>query len=298
MSTREELRRIAADAFGWPELRPEQLGAMEHAVDGRDVLAVLPTGSGKSAIYQVPALLRDGPTVVVSPLIALQRDQREGLAGTAAPDAVAVNSAQRAGETRAAWDAVDSGDAAYLFLAPEQLANDEVVDRLAAAGTSLFVVDEAHCVSEWGHDFRPDYLRLGGVVERLGHPPVIALTATAAPPVRADIISRLGLREHREVIASFDRPNLHLVARLHADAAQRRAEVVERVVDLAGPGLVYCSTRKDAVAYAAALSGRGVRAAAYHAGLRRAVRDEVHERFMSGALDVAVATSAFGMGID
>jgi ATP-dependent DNA helicase RecQ len=298
VSTREELRRIAADAFGWPELRPEQLGAMEHAVDGRDVLAVLPTGSGKSAIYQVPALLRDGPTVVVSPLIALQRDQREGLAGTAAPDAVAVNSAQRAGETRAAWDAVDSGDAAYLFLAPEQLANDEVVDRLAAAGTSLFVVDEAHCVSEWGHDFRPDYLRLGGVVERLGHPPVIALTATAAPPVRADIISRLGLREHREVIASFDRPNLHLVARLHTDAAQRRAEVVERVVDLAGPGLVYCSTRKDAFAYAAALSGRGVRAAAYHAGLRRAVRDEVHERFMSGALDVAVATSAFGMGID
>ncbi|MEN3265645.1 RecQ family ATP-dependent DNA helicase [Pseudonocardia sp.] len=298
MGIRDDLQRIAADTFGWPELRPEQLDAMEHVAGGHDVLAVLPTGSGKSAIYQVPALLRNGPAVVVSPLIALQRDQREGLTESGAPDAVAVNSAQRAGETRAAWDAVDAGDAEYLFLAPEQLARDEVMARLVAAGPALFVVDEAHCVSEWGHDFRPDYLRLGEVVERLGHPPVVALTATAAPPVRADIVSRLGLRDHREVLTSFDRPNLRLAGHEYADAAQRRAEVVERVVELGGVGLLYCATRKDTVAYAGALAERGVAAAAYHAGLRRARRDEVHEQFMNGAMDVVVATSAFGMGID
>jgi ATP-dependent DNA helicase RecQ len=298
VSTGTDLRRIAADDFGWSHLRPEQLDAMEHVVRGHDVLAVLPTGSGKSAIYQVPALLRAGPTVVVSPLVALQHDQREGLAESGAPDAVAVNSVQRSGENRAAWEALFAGCAEYVFLAPEQLANDEVVERLRAAGPGLFVVDEAHCVSEWGHDFRPDYLRLGSVVERLGHPPVIALTATAAPPVRADIVERLGLRAHHEVIASFDRPELRLVARHHADADRRRAEVEQRAVELDGPGLVYCATRKDTTAYAEALGARGVAAAAYHAGLSRAVRGDVHERFMDGGLDVVVATSAFGMGID
>jgi ATP-dependent DNA helicase RecQ len=298
VSTRTDLSRIAADSFGWSHLRPEQIAAMEHAVHGRDVLAVLPTGSGKSAIYQVPALLRDGPTIVVSPLVALQHDQREGLAESGAPDAVVVNSVQRSGETRAAWEAVDDGSAEYVFLAPEQLANDEVVERVRAAGPGLFVVDEAHCVSEWGHDFRPDYLRLGSVVERLGHPPVIALTATAAPPVRRDIVERLGLHEHHEVVASFDRPELQLAAHHHADADQRRAEVEQRAVELPGPGLVYCATRKDTTAYAEALAARGVDAAAYHAGLSRAARADVHERFMDGRLDVVVATSAFGMGID
>jgi ATP-dependent DNA helicase RecQ len=299
-STRDELSRTAAETFGWTHLRPEQLEGMEHALEGHDVLAVLPTGSGKSAIYQVPALLRDGPAVVVSPLIALQHDQREGIANGRDLTAVAVNSLQKAGENRAAWEALDSGSAEYVFLAPEQLASDEVVERVRAARPGLFVVDEAHCVSEWGHDFRPDYLRLGGIIARLGHPPVIALTATAAPPVRADIVERLGLRDHREVLASFDRPELHLAAHQYADADQRRAEVVERVVErsAAGAGLVYCATRKDTVAYAEALTARGVAGAAYHAGLKRAEREDVHERFLGGDLAVVVATSAFGMGID
>jgi ATP-dependent DNA helicase RecQ len=294
----EDLRRVAAESFGWDELRPEQLRAMTQLAQGADVLAVLPTGAGKSAIYQVPALLADGPVVVVSPLIALQRDQRDGIAEANAPDAVVVNSAQRAAETAQAWAAIADGQARYLFLSPEQLANDEVVHRVTESGVAMFVVDEAHCVSEWGHDFRPDYLRLGRVIERLGHPPVAALTATAAPPVRADIVDRLGLRDPDEVIASFDRPNLHLAAFTHQDAELRRAELVQRAVELPGPGLVYCATRKESVLLAEAIGERGVRAAAYHAGLKRSVRDEVHHDFIAGTLPVVVATSAFGMGID
>ncbi|MCE3553868.1 RecQ family ATP-dependent DNA helicase [Pseudonocardia sp. RS11V-5] len=297
-TARERLQQAAADRFDFPELHPDQLEGMEHLLAGRDVLAVLPTGAGKSAIYQVPAVLLDGPTVVVSPLIALQHDQQQGLAERDVPEAVTVNSAQPAARTDHAWEALATGEAEYLFLAPEQLAKDDVVERLIEAGTSLFVVDEAHCVSEWGHDFRPDYLRIGATIARLGHPPVVALTATAAPPVRADIVERLGLHEPREVVASFDRPELHLTVHVYADDDLRHREIVERVRELPKPGLVYVATRKEAERYSEALSALDLRAAPYHAGLNRTRREEVHDGFLDGTVDVVVATSAFGMGID
>jgi ATP-dependent DNA helicase RecQ len=300
---RDELARVAEKTFGWSRLRPHQREAMEHVVAGHDTLVVLPTGAGKSAIYQVPALLADGPTVVVSPLLALQQDQLEGIGESKAPEAVAVNSMMSKREREEAWAAIREGCAQYLFLAPEQLAKDAVVEELAALGLGLFVVDEAHCVSAWGHDFRPDYLRLGHVIERIGRPPVLAMTATAAQPVREDIVARLGLRDHREVIDSFDRPNLHLRVVQAIEDDEKRREVVARVRELHAEsephrGLVYVATRKDAERYAEELAGEGIAVAAYHAGMRGADRESVHERFLDDELDVVVATSAFGMGID
>ncbi|MFJ8588822.1 RecQ family ATP-dependent DNA helicase [Streptomyces sp. NPDC093595] len=296
--TAARLERAAADVFGWHRLRPGQTEAMEAVMAGRDTLVVMPTGAGKSAVYQVPTLLLPGPTVVVSPLLALQRDQIAGLLGHRAPDAVAVNSAQAADETATAWEAVRSGDAEYLFLSPEQLAKDDVIDSLARARPALFVVDEAQCVSAWGHDFRPDYLRLGHAVRRVGRPTVLALTATAAPPVRQEIVDRLGMEDPALVVAGFDRPNIGLHVRRFEDDDAKRAAVVERAAAEPKPGIVYTATRKDAEAYAGELARLGLSAAAYHAGLRAAERSGVHEGFLAGDVDVVVATSAFGMGID
>ncbi|KZB86144.1 recombinase RecQ [Amycolatopsis regifaucium] len=297
----EELQRVAAEVFGWPELSGEQLEAMEQIMAGHDVLVVLPTGAGKSAIYQVPAMKLAGVTLVVSPLIALQNDQRESIEASHAPEAVAVNSSQRAGERKNAWKAIEDGKAKYLFLSPEQMSKKDVLDTLAELDISLIAIDEAHCVSAWGHDFRPDYLCLAPVIEQLGHPPVLALTATAALPVREEIVERLGLRDHREVIAGFDRPNLHLAVERFSDDEDKRHTLITLVRSLTkdpGTGLVYVASRKDAEYFADELARAGVRAAAYHAGMKTHGREQVHERFLDGEVDVVVATSAFGMGID
>ncbi|HET9657238.1 MAG TPA: RecQ family ATP-dependent DNA helicase [Kineosporiaceae bacterium] len=305
----ERLHRTARERFGWPRLRPGQLVAARALVSGRDVLAVMPTGSGKSAIYQVAALLIPGPTVVVSPLIALQRDQVAGLRDSWAPEAVALNSAAPAEQTSRAWESLRSGQAEFVFLAPEQLAKPGVLEGLAQLRPSLLVVDEAHCISAWGHDFRPDYLRLADALAALGRPVVAALTATAAPPVRTQIRDRLGLRDVCEVVHGFDRPNLRLEVRRFVDPGRQRAAVVDQAARQEGPGLVYAATRKATEEYAKALRDKGVRAEAYHAGLPRDRRRAVHDRFLGtrpdpgqdaaeGRIDVVVATSAFGMGID
>ncbi|MCW2802914.1 MAG: ATP-dependent helicase, RecQ family [Propionibacteriaceae bacterium] len=293
-----QLLALARDRFGWSALRPEQERAVRALLDGSDVLAVMPTGWGKSAIYQLAGLFLDGPTVVLSPLLALQRDQMLSLEGTDGPGAVAVNSDARAAEVRGSWESVRSGSAEFLFLTPEQLARPEVLDSLTGARPSLLVVDEAHCVSSWGHDFRPDYLRIGDALERIGRPRVLALTATAAPPVRAEILERLRMRDASEIIHGFDRPNLTLSVRLFADDRSKQAAVVEEVSSEVKPGLVYVGRRKDTETYADRLRGSGLRAAAYHAGMRVRERERVHDEFLNGGLDVVVATSAFGMGID
>jgi ATP-dependent DNA helicase RecQ len=301
---RAKVLRVARERLGFDELRPGQLESIESVLDGRDTLCVMSTGSGKSAIYQLAGMLIDGPTVVISPLIALQRDQMDAVdARTDGFEAATLNSTlseRRRGEL---LDDVEDEEIEFVLLAPEQLANEEVLDRLRSSGVSLFVVDEAHCVSQWGHDFRPDYLRVGPAIEALGHPPVLALTATAAPPVRDEILELLGMRRPNVVVRGFDRPNLRLEVQRFHDASKKHGALVEHVVDAAGagrtPGIVYCATKRAAEELAAELRDLGVRADVYHGGLSAKKRERRQQAFMeSDGIDVMVATIAFGMGID
>ena len=300
--TRVTLIQTASDVFGWETPREGQLEAMTAVVSGRDVLCVMPTGHGKSAVYQVPALAMPGIAVVVSPLVALQQDQAEAInAAAGLPRAYVLNSSQSQGRIDEAWAAAEDTDeerrAKFLFLAPEQLAREEVAQRLKGLDVSILVIDEAHCVSAWGHDFRPDYLQLGALVQALNRP-VVALTATAAPPVRTEISRVLQLKDPFLIAQGFDRPNLHLAVHMHVEADDKRRAVLESVPELEQPGLVYVATRKETEQYAEELEKAGLRAAAFHSGRPAAERRDVHRRFLDDELDVVVATTAFGMGID
>ncbi|MCR1981267.1 RecQ family ATP-dependent DNA helicase [Cellulosimicrobium cellulans] len=301
--TLADVRDTAREVFGYRDLRPGQREAIAALLDGRDVLLVLPTGAGKSAVYQLPGLELPGPTLVVSPLIALQQDQVRSLLELGDDDAraAAVSSAVPAAERRAALEAAAAGELEFLFLSPEQLANDEVLDAVRAARPSLVAVDEAHCVSTWGHDFRPEYLRVGERLDTLDpRPRVLALTATASPPVREDVAERLHLRDAAVIVRGFARPGIALEVVRAVEAADKDRAVVERVRAEAehGVGIVYVGTRRRTTEVADALAEAGLRTAAYHGGLRRAERDEAQRRFTEDEVDVVVATSAFGMGID
>ena len=251
----------------------------------------MPTGAGKSAIYQMAAIALGGPAVVVSPLVSLQHDQARHLSDHGLP-AVSVNATAKDKARNQAWGLLRDGAVGFVFLAPEQLARDDVRDTLSASPPVLLAVDEAHCVAAWGHDFRPDYLRIGDVTRSLARRPVVAaLTATAAPPVREEIVQRLRMRDPAQVIRGFDRPEIHLAVRAFHDADTKEAAVVETAAGFGGTGIVYAATREEACAYADRL---GVRP--YHAGLRKTERAETERAFMNG--ETLVATSAFGMGID
>ena len=294
-----EAARVARSLFGHASWRPGQRAAVGAVLDGRDCLLVAATGSGKSLVYQLPAALQGGLTLVVSPLLALQSDQLEGLPPALRDRGARLSSDQSRSERESTLDRAE--ELLFVVLAPEQLANEEVRRRLRAARPARAVVDEAHCVSTWGHDFRPDYVRLGQLLTELGEqgaPQLLALTATAAPPVRRDITARLGMRDPEVVVTGFARDNISLTVEWCTDEAQQHERVAERVRATEGAGLVYARTRRAAEEYAALVAAEGKRSAVYHAGRRAAERRDVHRRWLEGDLDVVCATSAFGMGID
>jgi len=293
---RGEIERLARERLGFVELRPGQLPAVEALVAGRDVLAVLPTGAGKSAIYELAGLLRAGPTVIVSPLIALEDDQLAHVR-SAGLHAIVLNSRQSAG-TRAAALLDSCRPDTFVFLSPEQLANAETRQTLARAAPGLFVVDEAHLISQWGHDFRPDYMLLGAQADAVGAPVRLALTATAAPPVRDEIARRLGMREPRTVIGDFDRPNIFLSVRRARSVKEKQQHLARAATEFEGPGIVYAATHADAQAAHDTLASAGERVTLYHAGLAMRARQEAMGAFLDGTARVIAATVAFGMGID
>jgi RecQ family ATP-dependent DNA helicase len=287
--------------LGFEQWRPGQREAVEAALAGRDSLIVMPTGGGKSLCYQLPGLATEDLTIVVSPLIALIVDQWTRLTAAGHPVAM-VTSAMADDAVRRALEQVRGGEARIVYCSPERFASSVFLEAIGRRRVDLLAVDEAHCVSEWGHDFRPDYLRLPQIAERLGRPTVMACTATATEAVAREIAARFGMRDPLRVRSGFDRPNLSFdVVRLEGKGSKaRRLALLEAgLADPANrPAIVYCGTRRDSDEIAAALRASGLRALAYHAGMEAGERGDAQRRFMAGEVEAIVATNAFGMGVD
>ena len=313
-----DLHRLAADLLGFDRLHDEQSCALEALQQGQDVLAILRTGGGKSAIYQLGGALLGGLTVVISPLIALQADQHAGMSDSGLPDAALLNSHTPAAERREIIEKIRRGSLGYLLLAPEQLFTGDTLTLLQEHPPRLLVIDEAHCVSEWGHDFRPDYTRLDTMIDALEpRPQVLALTATASPDVRDDVLAQLNITDATVCTGPVDRPNLRLSAEICPDQAVKdrliRSRVLEALVDIRGVGqgetpegtavrgrvgIVYVRTQANTEHVQALLADEGVESVVYRGGLGRAARDEAFDAFMGGRVNIVIATNAFGMGVD
>ena len=289
--------QVLRDVFRLESFRPGQAEVVEAQMEGRDVLAVAPTGSGKSLSYWVPAILGDGLTVVVSPLIALMKDQVDRLIAHGVRAAF-INSTLNSTEQRERLEAASRGEYQLLYVAPERFSRPGFMGRLATLNINRFIVDEAHCISTWGHDFRPDYRLIGDALEACGRPPIGAFTATATPSVRQDIASNLGLRDPLVVVTGFNRPNLRLEAVTVRGARDRLEQLRRRLNPGDGRALVYTGTVKGAESMAAAISRWGFPAAPYHGRLPDANRRRIQDGFAAKDLRVVVATSAFGMGVD
>jgi len=291
----EKARAALHGVYGFESFRPGQEEIVSALLAGEDVIAIMPTGGGKSLLYQLPALARDGLTLVASPLIALMRDQVAQLRelGVAA---AALNSASEPEERRQVAVALRDGSLRLLYVAPERLLRDDMIAFLAKQKIDLFAIDEAHCVSQWGHDFRPEYMRLKEVAEALGGVQTIAVTATADAPTRAEIAKKLFLRRPRQFVRSFDRPNLFLAMTPKANATRQLMDRLDGHRDESG--IIYCASRRRTEDLASQLSARGSRALPYHAGLDQDVRSKNQDIFLKEDGVVICATIAFGMGID
>jgi ATP-dependent DNA helicase RecQ len=282
--------------FGFRDFREPQGEVISGILHGKDVFVVMPTGGGKSLCYQLPAILLDGVTIVVSPLVALMKDQVDALIARGLP-ATLINSTISAAEQHHRIRRMREGEFKLVYIAPERFRSRSFLEALGQITIGLFAIDEAHCISQWGHDFRPDYFRLGSVLEALGRPQVAAFTATATPEVRADIVKRLGLETPNIFVAGFARPNLRFVV----TETERESEKYNRLRELIRrhrTGIVYCATRKRVDQVSAELKTWGIRVVSYHGGIDDTGREEAQSRFTQSDCEVAVATNAFGMGID
>jgi ATP-dependent DNA helicase RecQ len=295
-SLKTRARRVLVDRFGHTDFQKGQWEPINAVLNGEDSLVVMPTGSGKSLVYQLPALMLPGLTVVVSPLIALMKDQQDKLAAHGV-DALAMHSHLTDTQARDLGVRVEEGGGEILYLTPERFKDRDFFEKLLTRTVSLFVIDEAHCVSQWGHDFRPDYLTLGSVVKRLGRPPILALTATATSEVRDDIARQLGMNKPHITVTGFARPNLRFEVKRTVNQAMKDAALEEMLRESEGVGVIYVATVKEAERLHELFSP-SFPVGMYHGKMNGPERKEMQDRFMANEFKAMIATNAFGLGID